>query len=410
MNRSLRFISISQKRASVTQRDIYNISEKEKSVLQDTLRNTFPDISGLLMLVTCNRTEIYFESEKTSCCQVLGLFITMREGSVTKEHKDLFECSNTTKLTVGHLLEVSAGLTSAVLGDAEIIHQIKKSYQFSMDHHMQGSILERAMQAVFKNHKRLSNETHFRDGTTSVAYKSLKVVHNFFQNRSIHPKKMLFIGAGDIIKQLFKYNSKFCFSNIYISNRTEEKAIKLSEKNRCEVYDWNKVLDNDLEGFDVIISAAGNCRHLIHKMPATSSKTLLIDLAVPENIDNTLAKADNITLFNIETISHQIEENKEKRLAAISHVKEIIIEELLDFDMWLQQAPMRELLAAYKAEVDKKVTTHFESNETIEDPNISKIVTDRIMRKLLKHAHESITEEVLDAIIEDQIALVDTSL
>jgi len=263
---------------------------------------------------------------------------------------------------------------------------------------MQGSILERAMQAVFKNHKRLSNETHFRDGTTSVAYKSLKVVHNFFQNRSIHPKKILFIGAGDIIKQLFKYNSKFCFSNIYISNRTEEKAIKLSEKNRCEVYDWNKVVANDLEGFDVIISAAGNCRHLIHKMPATSSKTLLIDLAVPENIDNTLAKADNITLFNIETISHQIEENKEKRLAAISHVKEIIIEELLDFDMWLQQAPMRELLAAYKAEVDKKVTTHFESNETIEDPNISKIVTDRIMRKLLKHAHESITEEVLDAI------------
>ena len=406
MNRSLRFISISQKRASVTQRDIYTIPEEEKTGLETTLRKSFPDIKGILILVTCNRTEIYFESETTSSSQVLDLFITLKKGTATEKCKNLFDHSNNTNVTVAHLLEVSSGLTSSVLGDAEIIHQIKKSYQFSMKRNMQGSILERAMQAVFKNHKRISNETHFRDGTTSLAYRSLKVVHSNFQDRSRDPK-ILFIGAGDIVKQLFKYNAKFCFQNIFVSNRTEEKAVKLSNKNKCNVFDWKKVVANDLDGFDVIIGAASNCPNLIHTIPASAPDVLLIDLAVPENIDSSLADQENVTAFDLAMISEELEENKERRLAAITDVKEIIIEELIEFNNWLEQAPLRELLAAYRAKVDIKLNSHLGTNENLEDPKLLEIVTNRIMRKLLKRAHKRIDGEVLDAIIEDQIALVD---
>ncbi len=88
------------------------------------------------------------------------------------------------------------------------------------------------MQTVFKSHKRISNETNFRDGTTSVAYKSLKVVSETYGKPHARIKKILFIGSGDIVKQLFKYNSKFNFNNIYVSNRTEPKAVVLANKHK----------------------------------------------------------------------------------------------------------------------------------------------------------------------------------
>ena len=118
------------------------------------------------------------------------------------------------------------------------------------------------MQTVFKSHKRISNETEFRDGTTSVAYKSLKMISDTFGKDHRQSKKILFIGAGDIVKQLFKYNSKFDYNDIYISNRTEEKAILLAKRYDCNVYPWEKVLENEFIGFDVIISAASNCHRL----------------------------------------------------------------------------------------------------------------------------------------------------
>ena len=275
MGKVLRFISISHRKASVTQREEFHIPDGEKQALSIQICNTFPDISGLLLLVTCNRTEIYFESEISDSTAILDFIIHLKAKNNKTGIRKLFDTSNSTEDTVRHLLKVTSGLASSVLGDAEIVHQIKKAYQFSIAGKMQGSLLERAMQTVFKSHKRISNETHFRDGTTSVAYKALKVIGDTFE-KDAKSKKILFIGAGDIVKQLFKYNSKFDFNSIYISNRTEQTARTLSRINHCNLFEWKKVLLNDFEGFDVIISAASNCPQLIKSLPLTNHKVMLI--------------------------------------------------------------------------------------------------------------------------------------
>ena len=406
MNKSLRYISVSHKKASVAQRNKYHISEEEKSSLVDLTCATFPDITGLFLLVTCNRTEIYFESVTTTAGKLRDFLIHLKETNITKSNKLLFDFSNITKDTVLHLLEVSSGLTSSVLGDAEIIYQIKKAYQFSVENHLQGSLLERAMQTIFKNHKRLSNETHFRDGTTSIAYKSLKVVSNIYNKSFEKPKKILLIGAGDIIKQLFKYNSKFNFNNIHISNRTEEKAIALSKKHECEVYSWSKVLVNNFQDFDVIVSAASNCHHLIKNISNASSNVLLIDLAIPENIDKALAHNENIMFYNLEAISAELEETKEKRLAAMGKVREIIAEELSTFCKWLQESPLRALLAEYKIEVIQKVKRYFENDKDEYNEQAIKTITDRVIRKLLKQSQTPVTSEEIDALITEQVYLL----
>lgn len=401
MNNSLRFISISHQTASVNQREMYHVPEEEKNDVVARICSTFADISGLLLLVTCNRTEIYFESETTSAQVVRDFLIDLKARKSSTESKQLFSYGNETEESVRHLLKVTSGLVSSVLGDAEIIHQIKKSYQFSIAHQLQGSLLERAMQTVFKSHKRISNETHFRDGTTSVAYKSLKVISDTFDKASLKSKKILFIGAGDIVKQLFKYNTKFNFRNIYVSNRTEHKAIALSKNHECKTYNWQRVLDNDFKGFDVIISAASNSPQLVKQAPKNSNKVLLIDLAMPCNIDKSLANNENIVFYDLDSISVDLEETKEKRFAAIGEVTSILTEELGIYKEWLQEAPLRAFLAEYKIIVNKKVVDYFDANDKELNMQNVKTITDRVVRKLRKKTLRPISiKEMEDAIAE----------
>ena len=402
MNKSLRFISISHHTASVTQREIYHIPEEEKSDLVARICPVFTDISGLLLLVTCNRTEIYFESETTSAQVVRNFLIDLKARKSSAENKQLFSFGNETEETVRHLLKVTSGLVSSVLGDAEIVHQIKKSYQFSIAHQLQGSLLERAMQTVFKSHKRISNETHFRDGTTSVAYKSLKVISDTFDKASLKTKKILFIGAGDIVKQLFKYNTKFNFRNIYVCNRTEDKAMALANTHECKTYKWRRVLDNDFKGFDVIISAASNCPQLVKQVPQNSNKVLLIDLAMPCNIEKSLAQNEHIVFYDLDTISVDLEETKEKRFAAIGEVTGILTEELTTYTEWLQEAPLRAFLAEYKIIVNQKVVQYFDDNSQELNKQHVKTVTDRVVRKLRKKTLRPISTKEMENTIAEQ--------
>ncbi len=405
MNKSLRFISISHKTASVTQREEFHIPEEEKSELVKLIYDVFPDISGLLLLVTCNRTEIYFESEVICANTLLDFIIDLKTKKNNPVTKKLFDAGNSTEGTVRHLLKVTSGLASSVLGDAEIVHQIKKAYQFSIAHKMQGSLLERAMQTVFKSHKRISNETHFRDGTTSVAYKSLKVISYIFDQGSSKSKNILFIGAGDIVKQLFKYNSKFEFTNILISNRTEERAQTLAKLHHCKVFDWERVLTNDFEGIDVIVSAASNCPKLVHNLPITDRKVLLIDLALPSNIDKNLADHKNILCYDLDSISVDLEETKEKRFAAIGEVGKIITEELEVYNEWLHGAPLRAFLAEHKIIVNQGVKDFFDSRMEEINPENIKLVTDRIMRKLRKQTNVPIPQEKIKAVVAEEASL-----
>jgi len=399
MNKSLRYISVSHKTASTIQREKYHLSDTEKELLTHLIRSTFSDISGLFILATCNRTEIYFEAIHTTKNDLTAFLIDFKSIQNKTSEQMVFISSNQTETSIQHLLEVSSGLESLVFGDAEIISQIKKAHQFSMHYKMQGSLLERALQAVFKTHKRISNETNFRDGTTSVAYKSLKVIRQTYDSETVKSKKILFVGAGDIVKQLFKYNSKFNFNNIYISNRSLEKAIILAQANQCHTYPWEHVLSNNFDDFDVIISAASNCPNLINNISA-SKKPLLIDLAVPCNIDKRLKEIEHVIFHDLDSISVELEETKEHRLAATDEVNGIINEEIESYKEWLEGGLLRALLAEFKIKVHTKVKTQL---NTIESSKIT-LVTNQVMKKIMVQNELTINVDDIDSLICEEIS------
>lgn len=406
MPKSLRYLSISHKTASVAQREQFYISEEEKHRVVEHFCDVFPDISAMLLLVTCNRTEVYFESENTTSSMLLRELASLKGIKDFTKIKDLFDCKDCTKAAVKHLLKVSSGMESKVLGDAEIIHQIKKAYLFSTEHELQGSLLERAMQTVFRTHKRISNETSYRDGTTSLAYKSLKVIRKSYDKTTARTKKILIIGAGDIVVQLFKYNSKFNFNNIYISNRTEEKANRLAVLHQCNLYPWQKVLKNDFEDFDVIISAVGNSPRLIRNIQGVPKKRMLIDLGLPSNIDKALEQDEKLSCYDLDSISVDLEENKKKRIAAVDKVKELLELEMDAYIQWLEMASLRSALAKHKEVIFKKVEAYLKKEVGSNDLEATQFLTNQIIKKMFLHPDSTdFSSEEIDALIAKQASL-----
>lgn len=377
----LRFVSISHRTAPVASRECYHLATDTKGALTDILVKSFPDLSSLLLLVTCNRTEIYFESVTTTAGEVRDKFLEFVQQNVDQNEQRLFTTGDRTEGTVKHLLRVAAGLESSVLGDAEILHQVKKAYHLALERGLQGSLLERAVQTVFRSHKRISNETVFRDGTTSTAYRALKVVAGCYGPEAPR-KKILLVGAGDIVQQLLKYNSKFGYQNVWITNRTETKIIPLVSRHGLEVFSWKDVLEQRLSDFDVIISAVSNRAALIREGIAKDRQVVLVDLAVPGNIDPGLQQQDNVLFSDLDNISSHLEENRASRIKAVAKVEHIIQEEWKSIVDWYRQQPFRDLLAKRKKE-----TIHILKNTPLlEGYSKEELETlaDQIIRKMLK--------------------------
>ncbi len=396
----LRYIGISHYTASVKQREAFHIAEDDKAGFIRRLKDRYPDINGLLLLATCNRTELYFESQYTTTKEVLDYFITYSSGAISEPCPSLFSKSDCTLDTVKHLVEVSTGLRSKVLGDAEIIYQIKKAYRSSREMHAQGSLLERAMQTVFKSHKRVRNETQFRDGTTSAAYKALKMIETSYGKPEAVHKKILIIGAGDIVKQLFKYKSKFGYDQIYVSNRTMTKAVYLAKKHGAFTYPWESVLKNEFGDFDVIIGAAGNCHHLVNNLTDDKRTRLLIDLGLPSTIHPRLATRPEVSLYDLDTISSELENNREMRLRAIAEVQGITREEVAAFRTWFAERPLRKLLADYKILVRNQVEDLLPDRNRALSQCMVDLVTARVVRSIAKAPDQDYSKEQLNRLIE----------
>jgi glutamyl-tRNA reductase len=395
---NFRYLSISHHTAPVSRRERFHLDEAEKQRLTDALRKTYPDLNALLILVTCNRTELYFETEATRAVQVRDFFINWKLGEVKSEDQVDFRISDQTDDTVRHLLSVAAGLKSSVLGDAEIIHQIKKAYHLALEQRLQGSLLERCIQTLFRSHKRISNETGFRDGTTSTAYKALKLIGDTFGTEA--PKKrILFVGAGDIVRQLFKYNTKFGYSNIYITNRSEARAQKLADMFKVHFWGWDTLLANDLSGFDVIISAASHSPSLIFQGISNERKILLVDLAVPGNMAASLRNQPNVVLEDLDSIGAFLQQNRDNRTAATESVREIVEEEWGLYLEWHRMQPFRSLMASRKEKVLKQLNqSGLPENDSEAE---RKELANRIMRKVLKQREALHNDDQLSKIISE---------
>ncbi len=338
-------IGISYKTSSLDVRERFSLP-KEEIIPFSELLQVETGISDVVVLSTCNRTEIYFSQSKFEFqLASKAVYKTLKKfkGVVHKSWQSFYSKANEEAVT--HLFEVASGIDSMIIGEDQIIGQIKDAYVFCTDAGLTDAVLMRLFQKSFEASKRVRTETKIKMGTTSVSSAAVQKCASMFTD--LFGKKVLLIGAGETGSLVLQSLSKNGVQKLTVTNRTLEKSLKLAARHNCVSLPFEQVA-NHLYLYDIVIVATGSTVPLItREMAELSVKNrngnhqVLVDISVPRNIEQEVEKLKEVTLFTIDDLQSVVNTNMEKRKESVSTANEIIKEVVDDYCEWLASRSLR---------------------------------------------------------------------
>jgi len=219
-------VSISHRTAPLTIREMVALNEEESKAFAIKCKDLF-GLSELLIVSTCNRTELYYTTQQNISEDLVKALLIEKGIEINSEFLNYFKHLNETEDSLRHLFEVATGLQSKVVGDLQIPNQIKKAYQLAADLNLAGPYLHRLMHTIFYSNKRVAQETSFRDGAASVSYATVALAEELSQ--AIPQPKVLILGLGEIGLDVCKNMEEKDFAEFTVMNRTQEKAEKIAQ-------------------------------------------------------------------------------------------------------------------------------------------------------------------------------------
>ncbi len=295
---------------------------------------------GLIILSTCNRTEVYVDY----CCSSEEyiketLLNNLKQYSNYKGDIDKITYTLSNRCLIKHLFKVASGLDSMVLGEYQIVGQLKDAYRISTKHYLKSNCLIRLFQKAFETSKKVRNQTKIDEGAVTVSYAAVEAA--FRQFPDLCNRNILSIGAGETGQLVLGYLLKKSCKSITVTNRTHEKALKVAEKYGVKTIHLND-LKEKISDYDVVLVSTGSKKALITKemieksmKKRNSGPISLIDLSVPSNIDTDTAEIKNVNLCNVDDLQSFVNNTYEKREAKIKQAETIIEEQVEDFTRWL---------------------------------------------------------------------------
>jgi len=347
-------------------------------------------LEDILVVSTCNRTEVYY-SAAVDLSQDITKLLCLHAGlkssrEVIAEYVITYQ---DTVATVEHLFRVSLGLESHVLGDLQIINQIKQAYQHSADEQAAGPFLHRLMHTVFYANKRVVQETEFRDGAASVSYAAYDTISRL--TAALAEPRVLIIGLGEIGLEVVRhFIDDKRFRNITIANRTTSKAQELSNEIAADWISIREAIDS-LSSYDVIVTSLRVDSPIILKERLQHSDILshkfFVDLAVPRAIDPAIEELAGIILYNIDQIQDITSKAKSKRLESIPEVEKIISHAIAEFLNWRKEMEVSPTINKIKnalEQIRKDEIARQLRNVDPQDTEIIEKITKRIVQKIVK--------------------------
>jgi glutamyl-tRNA reductase len=303
-------------------------------------------LNELFVLSTCNRTEIYGFADNAA--QLIELLCSQAAGT-----QQLFEELAYVKKgheAIQHLFYVSAGLDSQILGDYEIVGQIKSAVKFAKEHGCVNVLLERLVNTVLQSSKAVKNNTELSGGTVSVSFAAVQYIREHVQ--AVADKKILLLGTGKIgkitCKNLVHYLKT---TNITLINRTEEKAIELARELGLSHAPITE-LSNYISQSDIILVATDSTEPTILSSHLEEQKNkLILDLSIPYNVEAAAQRLPHVTLINVDELSKLKDETLAKREAEVPKAKAIVQEHIADFMEWYEMRKHVPVLKAVKTKL-----------------------------------------------------------
>ncbi|WP_337043405.1 glutamyl-tRNA reductase [Emticicia sp. 17c] len=378
-------ISISHKKASLHIREQIALNEEECKNLMLKIRETF-DVSETLVLSTCNRTEIYYYSEKNISEDIVRLLASLKVLN-SNEILPYFDFIDDHSEAVNYLFEVAVGLQSQVVGDLQIPNQVKHAYQWAADVQMAGPFLHRLLHTIFFTNKRIVQETGFRDGAASTSYATVEVLESFLPMLS-NPK-ILVVGLGEIGEDVCRTLADKNYQNITITNRTRSKAETLAQELGFMVSDFQTVNEQILEA-DIVISSVRVEEPFITKNSLkhkSLSVKYLIDLSVPRSIAPDVEELAGVVSYDLDEIQLRANAALQRRLDAIPDVKRIIGAAIGELNNWSQEmivSPTIQKLKNALEQIRKEEMARFVKDLSAEEAEKVEKITASMMQKVIK--------------------------
>ncbi|MEI6865973.1 glutamyl-tRNA reductase [Flavicella sp.] len=372
-------VGLSYKKADVKTRGAFSITkENQILLLQEAKKN---GINGVFILSTCNRTEIMGFANHPF--ELISLLCKYSKGSV----EEFVNVSNVYKGkdAIRHLFNISTGLDSQILGDYEIVCQLKNSFQTAKNQNSLNAYLERLINLVLQASKKVKNNTKLSSGTTSVSYAAVQYLMEKVSNFNL--KNILVYGLGDIgkntCKNLIEYTNN---SNLVLVNRTVSKAKEFQKNHKSVSISTLGNLPKEIANSDILIVSTGaDIPTITTDSIEKGQRLLILDLSIPENVELAVGELENVTLINIDELSKITNKTISEREMEIPKAEAIIEEYKSEFMEWLGHRKFTPAVNALKSslEVIQNDAIDFQSKK-IKGFNTehAEVITSRMIQKI----------------------------
>ena len=364
-------ISLNFKNAPLDLREKFYLDNADKIVFHNLLKKNV-GVEGLMLLSTCNRTEIYFEFENHIGKENKFIHSIVKELADFRKFKDslsphLMMVSGSYKVSK-HLFRLVSGLESMIIGEFQIVEQLKDAYDFSYKHKMLGPILKRMFQKSLETGKFIRTNTKIGKGAVSVSYAAVEKIH---KDLNISNPKFLCVGLGETSQLSIRHLHQKGYPNLKITNRTNKKASEFASELGYSSVDFSSFKE-ELKKVDVAIFSTSSKNPLLSKnevekiMSERDNELLMIDLSVPRNIPDSCNKIGNVKLINVDGLKDVVNVNYKKRKAEVKKAEKFIDDFLSEFDDWTNSRQLRPSILSIKNQIKDVVV-----EETINNINSS---------------------------------------
>ena len=392
-------IGISYEKADAVTRGKYTFfPEQVEAFTKDAQAN---GLENFFVVSTCNRTEFYGFADSED--QMVEQYCKFTEGDANEFRQ--FMMVKEGEEAISHLFRVSSGLESQILGDFDIIGQIKIWFSRFKKVGSSNAFLERLVNTAIQISKKVKNETFLSNGSASVAYSAV----NFIQQTQpdLEGKNILLYGLGKIGRNTCANLVKhYPTTNITLINRTKEKAEAVALKHDVKVKDHTE-LRNELTNTDILIVATGASTHTItEEMIPYDKEMTIIDMSVPENVVHTLASRESIQLVNVDGLSKMVDDTIAQRRNAVPEAIAIIDEYSKDFYDWLESREFVPAIQSFKNRLEflqqhelnklRKDNLEVSENEVILTNKLVQKITNQFASYLIENQDQS--EETIELI------------
>ncbi|MGB3619423.1 MAG: glutamyl-tRNA reductase [Catalinimonas sp.] len=381
-----RALTLSYKNAPVAWRERVALDEPAVRRLLVRLSEVL-DLQDLLVLSTCNRTEVYYTAEQDLRDEIVALLAHEKGVPPDAGWREAFKPLQDEAAT-RQLFRVSLGLESMVVGDMQIINQVKRAYQTSADAGLAGPFLHRLMHTIFFANKRVVQQTGFRNGAASVSYAAVELVEELTTDL-VNPC-VLILGVGEIGRDVCKNLENTELRNLRICNRTRAKAEALAGRLGAEVVPFAEAEAAVAEA-DVIISSIVLDEPLITRKLVARREILaykyFLDLSVPRSVAADVEEVPGALVYNIDHIRNRATEALERRLEAIPRVESIMEEALAEFARWSNETMVSPTIQKLKAALEQirqeEMARHLKKMSDEEHQMVDR-VSRGMMQKIMK--------------------------